>query len=177
MDARYCKNMKTKWPVWRHRRVTKFVAMRRMPFVCAFFIACASPIPVSTIDTAFAQHRATPPATVASHKRVITITYLKSEPGQLAALERYVRANWFAMDAIAVQQGLLLDYKWLDKGADDGAWNAAVVVTYRDEKGFGGISDRWAAIKSAHREVLPDGRGMKELGRVVETHELFEDVG
>ena len=106
--------------------------------------------------------------------RVVTLTYLKSQPGRLAQLERFVRANWFAMDALAVQRGLFVDYGWLDSGSDDGPWNAIVMVTYNDDKGFEGIQQRWAAIKAAHKEVRPDDLGFRDLGRVLETNNLFE---
>jgi hypothetical protein len=106
--------------------------------------------------------------------RVVTLTYLKSQPGRLAQLERFIRANWFAMDAVAVQQGLFADYGWLDSGTDDGPWNAIVMVTYNDDKGFAGIQDRWAGIKAAHKEVRPDDLPFRDLGRVLETLNLFE---
>lgn len=106
--------------------------------------------------------------------RAVTVTYLRSQPGKLPELERFVRANWFAMDAIAVQQGLLVAYEWLDTGDDSSPWNALVIVTYADDKGFDGIAQRWAPIKAAHVEIRPDGMGMKDLGRVLETKTLFE---
>lgn len=106
--------------------------------------------------------------------RVVTLTHLKSKPGRLAHLERFVRANWFAMDEIAVAQGLFVSYEWLDTGSDEGPWNAIVMVTYVDEKGFEGIQQRWTPIRSAHQEVRPDGMGLKDLGQVLETHNLFE---
>jgi hypothetical protein len=106
--------------------------------------------------------------------RAVTVTYLQSKPGKLRELERFVRANWFAMDEIAVQQGLFVSYEWLDTGEDSAPWNALVIVTYGDEKGFDGVAQRWAPIKAAHEEVRLDGLGMKELGRVLETKTLFE---
>lgn len=106
--------------------------------------------------------------------RAVTLTFLQSRPGQLALLERFVRANWFAMDEVAVQQGLFVAYEWLDTAGDDGPWNAIVVVTYQDRNGFVGIRDRWALIKAAHDEVRPDGLPMKDLGRVVDSKTLFE---
>jgi hypothetical protein len=106
--------------------------------------------------------------------RAVTVTFLQSQPGKLRELERFVRANWFAMDEIAVQQGLFVSYEWLDLGDDSSPWNALVIVTYNDEKGFDGIAQRWAPIKAAHEEVRPDGLGMKELGRVLETKILSE---
>lgn len=112
--------------------------------------------------------------TAPSPARTVTVTYLQSQPGKLPELERFVRANWFAMDAIAVQQGLFVSYEWLDTGGDAAPWNALVIVTYADDKGFDGIADRWAPIKAGHEEVRPDGLGMKDLGRVLETKILFE---
>jgi hypothetical protein len=113
-------------------------------------------------------------ATEASSARVVTMTYLKSAPGKLGQLERYVRANWFAMDKIAVERGLFVSYLWLDTGSDEGPWNAVVMVTYRDAQGFAGIEQEWAGIKAAHREVLIDGARQADLGRVVESREFFE---
>lgn len=112
--------------------------------------------------------------TASSSSRVVTQTYLKAKPGALALLERYVRANWFAMDEVAVRQGLFVSYLWLDTGSDEGTWNALVQVTYNDARGFEAIADSWAEIKAAHREVLIDGADQNDLGRVVETRNLFE---
>ena len=114
------------------------------------------------------------PTTQAPDARVVTMTYLKSAPGKLSQLERYVRANWFAMDKIAVEQGLFVSYLWLDTGSDEGPWNAIVMVTYRDAQGFAGIEHEWAGIKAAHSEVLIDGASQADLGRVVESREFFE---
>jgi ABC-type Fe3+-hydroxamate transport system substrate-binding protein len=114
--------------------------------------------------------------TASTSARAVTVTYLKSQPGKLPELERFVRANWFAMDELAVRQGLFVSYEWLDTGDDSSPWNALVTVTYADEKGFEGIAERWAPIKTAHVEVRPDSLGMKDLGQVLETKTLFERV-
>ncbi|MCZ8086549.1 MAG: nuclear transport factor 2 family protein [Brevundimonas sp.] len=106
--------------------------------------------------------------------RVVTLTFLKSAPGRLSQLERYVRANWFAMDEIAVQRGLFVSYGWFDTGSDEGPWNAIVMVTYRDARGFAGIQDAWSEIRAAHREVRIDGATQADLGRIVESREIFE---
>ena len=126
-------------------------------------MSLASPVPGTSTPTSEARDA-----------RVVTMTYLKSAPGKLGRLERYVRANWFAMDKIAVERGLFVSYLWLDTGSDDGPWNAIVMVTYRDARGFAGIQEQWAGIKAAHREVLIDGATQADLGRVVESREFFE---
>ncbi|MCA6344334.1 hypothetical protein [Phenylobacterium sp.] len=111
---------------------------------------------------------------MAAASRTVTLTYLKAAPGRLPHLERYVRANWFAMDAAAVSQGLFVSYKWLDTGREDGPWNAVVIVTYNDDKGFAGIEERWGPIRSAHKEVRPDGLAFPDVGRVIESQDLLE---
>lgn len=114
------------------------------------------------------------PAQGGPEARVVTLTYLKSTPGKLSQLERYVRANWFAMDEIAVKRGLFVSHVWFDTGSDEGPWNAIVMVTYRDAQGFAGIEKAWAEIRAAHREVRIDGASQADLGRIVESREVFE---
>jgi len=136
--------------------------------ICLALALCAS------AATAAEDRPALKEGAAATASRTVTLTYLKAAPGRLAHLERYVRANWFAMDAAAVRQGLFVSYKWLDTGRDDGPWNAVVIVTYNDDKGFAGIEERWGPIRSAHEEVRPDGLAWRDIGRVVETLNLLE---
>lgn len=101
------------------------------------------------------------------------MTYLQAKPGRLAALRAYIRANWFAMDEIAVKRGLMVSYQWLDTGDEAGPWNGIVLVTYADDRGFSGIEAQWAEIKSAHQEVPVEGLRLSDLGRVVESKTFF----
>jgi len=125
---------------------------------------------------AVAAAQSSPPAPLAApaNARVVTMTYLKAVPGKLSQLERYIRANWFAMDEVAEKRGLFVSHLWLDTGSDEGPWNAIVMVTYRDARGFAGIEEEWREIRAAHREVLIDGAGLAALGRVVDSREFFE---
>ena len=126
----------------------------------------------------------TPPAATASTqaaaamktKRAVEYTYLKSLPGERENLKRFISANWFAMDAIAVSQGLMVSYQLLDTGSDDGPWNVVVAVTYPNSLGYGGIVPQFEKIRRAHQTVLIDGKGMRDLGKVIETRPLFEDL-
>ena len=136
--------------------------------ICLALALCAS------AATAAEDRPALKEGAAATASRTVTLTYLKAAPGRLAHMERYVRANWFAMDAAAVSQGLFVSYKWLDTGREDGPWNAVVIVTYNDDKGFAGIEERWGPIRSAHKEVRPDGLAWRDIGRVVETLNLLE---
>lgn len=40
----------------------------------------------------------------------MTMTYLKAVPGKLSQLERYIRANWFAMDTVAEKRGFFVSH-------------------------------------------------------------------
>jgi hypothetical protein len=127
----------------------------------------------STASTASAQPA--PAAVTTPAARVaVELTFLQSRPGQLAALRRFVELNWFEMDRIAVQQGLMKDYVALDSGSDDGPWNLLVVVTYNNPAGYRGIAEAFERIRSAHRTVLVDGLHLRELGRIVESKTLFD---
>jgi hypothetical protein len=117
-------------------------------------------------------------ASAESGTRAVELTFLKSAPGKLHDLRAFVRANWFAMDAKAVEQGLMLRYEWLDLGGeatDRDPWDAIVKVTYLDARGYDGIREGFERIRREHKTVLINGQGMRELGRVVETKRLFED--
>jgi hypothetical protein len=142
--------------------------LRRVLSVSLFVLAWPTLAPAGAQASPPERQAATPDA------RVVTMTYLKSVPGKLRQLERYVRANWFAMDELAVKRGLFVSYQWLDTGTDDGPWNAIVVVTYRDVQGFAGIEKAWREIRAAHRDVLIDGARQSDLGRVVESRDFFE---
>ncbi len=128
--------------------------------------------------------RASEPATAVSvaapstakAKRAVEYTYLKSLPGERENLKRFISANWFAMDAIAVNQGLLVSHQLLDTGNDDGPWNVVVAVTYPNSLGYNGIAPSFEKIRRSHQTVLISGKGMRNLGKVVETRTLFEDV-
>lgn len=115
---------------------------------------------------------AEPPAA----RRAVEMTFLKSTPGAREALKQYIVANWFAMDRIAQDQGLMAHYTLLDTGTDDGAWNLIVSVTYRDERGYEGIREAFERIRAAHQTVLIGGRTLRELGSFVESRKLYEDL-
>ena len=103
-------------------------------------------------------------------------TFLKSHDPDSARLIAFIEANWFAMDRIAVAQGLFNSYA-LYRAEDDGDWNLAVVVGYPDAAGSAAILDRFNAIRAAHRTVLIDGKGLKELGRITGTRKVMRIAG
>ena len=107
--------------------------------------------------------------------RAVELTFLKSKPGQRGQLKRFIVLNWFAMDQIAKDQGLMSAFTVLDTGTDQGPWNVLVSTTYMDERGYPGIEEAFEKIRRAHTTVLVDGKGLRELGSIVDSKRLFED--
>jgi hypothetical protein len=107
--------------------------------------------------------------------RAVELTFLKSNPGQREQLKRSIVLNWFAIDKIAKDQGLMSAFTVMDTGTDDGPWNVLVSVTYMDERGYPGIAEAFEKIRRAHTPVLVDGKALRELGSIVESKRLFED--
>ena len=107
--------------------------------------------------------------------RMWTFTYLKAHSGQEAALGQFLRRNWLAMDSTAKAQGLLHDYRLLQKvPADTAGWDFMVVVIYPDTSGFRGIQTAWQRIRQQHSKVLVDGKDLPQLGRIVRSEARLE---
>ncbi len=107
-------------------------------------------------------------------QRAVELTFLKAHPGQREQLKQFIVLNWFAMDKAAREQGLMHAYTLMDTGSDEGAWNLLVSVTYTNELGYPGIAEAFERIRSAHRTVLVDGKGLRELGAIVDSRRLLE---
>jgi hypothetical protein len=110
---------------------------------------------------------------VDSRKVAVELTFLKSKPGERERLIRYIESNWFAMDRIAQTRGLMDEYTLLETGSDEGPWNVLVAVTYRDERGYAGIRDDFEKIRAEHREVVVDGKRLRDLGAIVESKTTY----
>lgn len=115
-----------------------------------------------------------PASSAPENKRAVEFTFIKSLPGKREQLVKFIDANWFAIDEIAVKQGLMRSYRMLDSGDDAEPWNIVVAVTYHDARGYEGIKTKFEEIRKAHTRVLIDGMDFRELGRVVESRKLLE---
>jgi hypothetical protein len=111
-----------------------------------------------------------------NRQRAVELTFLKSNPDDREKLKQFIVDNWFAMDAIAVKQGLMSAYTILETGDDAGDWNLIVKVTYPNERGYDGIQDEFNKIRQAHKTILVDGKGLRDLGRIESSKKTFEDV-
>ena len=108
------------------------------------------------------------------------MTYIQAKAGMREQMKRFLVANWFALDEIAVKQGLMTSYRLLDTGQDAAgdaeAWNIIVISSYRDEKGYEGIKTEFEALRKTHQKVLIDGLDFRELGRIVKSQPLWESA-
>jgi hypothetical protein len=136
----------------------------------AFFLSC-----FVLASSVYASAAATKDPTRASAQHAVELTFLKSNSGARDKLKQFIVSNWFAMDEIAVKQGLMSAYTILDSGDDDGDWNLIVKVTYPNDKGYDGIKDEFEKIRQTHKTILVDGKGLRDLGKIVSSKKLFED--
>jgi hypothetical protein len=124
----------------------------------------------------------TPKAVIKEPVRAVEMTYIQAKPGKREQMKRYLIENWFVLDEAAVKQGLMHSYRLLDTGedakpdtkSDVKAWNIIVISSYRDEKGYEAIKSEFETIRKSHRKVLIDGLDFRDLGQVVNSHQLWE---
>jgi hypothetical protein len=114
-------------------------------------------------------------ASTATDRRAVELTFLKSNPGEREQLKSFIVLNWFAMDKIAKEQGLMSAFTVMDTGTDEGPWNVLVSVTYMNEKGYEGIAEAFEKIRRAHTTVRVGGKTLRELGSIVESKRVFEN--
>ena len=107
--------------------------------------------------------------------RHVTQTYLRAVPGKRATLIAYIKANWFAMDRIGIQQGLFTSYALMERADSEPAdWDVIVAVGYPTTQGHDapGVADAFKKIRAAHSEIKIDGQSLAQLGTIVRHHPL-----
>lgn len=97
---------------------------------------------------------------------VVEWTRLKAKPGERANLTAFIAANWFAMDAKGVAQGLFTSYRLIENPAADGDWDLLVEVGYPTAAGYDDPATQaaFAAIRAAHKIVPVAGKTLAALG-------------
>jgi hypothetical protein len=103
----------------------------------------------------------------ASGTPVTTHTFLAAMPGRRDMPARFIVANWFEMDRVAVEQGLFRSYRLLQNPRTDEDWDLIVEVVYNDACGYPCVAERFEAVRAAHATVPVHGMEMNDLGRVV----------
>ncbi len=112
-----------------------------------------------------------------SSERVWTFTYLKAVNDQRPDLKEFIERNWFAMDSVAVAQGLLGRYDLYENVSRDSAdWDFIVAVEYLTNNGYEGIATEFEVIRAKHQAVKIHGLGMAELGRIVRSETVSKNT-
>lgn len=98
---------------------------------------------------------------------VWALTFVKARPGQRQRLERFLRANWLTIDAQALQEHRILDYRFWR--ADDEAratWDFAVAIEYQDRAAMADFVSAYLDLARQRPFVRVDGLGFADLGSV-----------
>lgn len=123
-----------------------------------------------TCVKAFAQQSSPPKATV----KVYEYTFIKSLEAKPDKAIEYIVKNWFALDKIAAEQGLLLEYNVFEADAEEKEeWNIVVAVGYPTEQGSDAIMEQFNTIRQQHKKVLVDGKEFKDLAKIVGSRKMF----
>jgi len=109
----------------------------------------------------------------APETKAVELTLLRSIDPDPALAARFIKANWFAMDAIAQSRGLMTFYNLHIDPAPREDWNLVVQVGYPDVRGFDSIRTQWAEIVAAHQTAPVDGKRLPELAHVLGTRRLL----
>ena len=100
------------------------------------------------------------------------LTFLKASGGNVASLCQFIKENWFEMDRIAVEQGLMTEYRLLRSTGADPDWDVLVIVGYPNVDGYSGITKEFEAIRAAHTTVPVNGKTLRQLGTIVSSRRL-----
>lgn len=98
---------------------------------------------------------------------VVGATFLRSLDPDPAALARFIELNWFEMDRIAKEQGLMTDYALFTAPELSPDWNVLVTVGYPQAEGYAAIAPAFEEIRRAHVVKPVDGKILRELGVIV----------
>ncbi len=111
-----------------------------------------------------------------TNQKTWTYTYLKAKENEKQNLKAFLIENWFAMDSIAVNQGLFNDYKLLENTNTESSadWDFIVAVEYFTAGTYGDIEKEWQTIRKNHKTVLIDGKGMRDLGGFVKSETVVD---
>jgi hypothetical protein len=100
------------------------------------------------------------------------LTFLKASEGNIDSLCQFIKENWFEMDRIAAERGLMTEYRLLRSTGADQDWDVLVMVGYPNVDGYSGITKEFEAIRAAHTTVPVNGKTLRQLGAIVSSRRL-----
>lgn len=79
--------------------------------------------------------------------------------------------NWFAMDSIAVKQGLINDYELIENlnTESDVSWDYIVAVEYFTKNTYADITEAFEKIRASHKTIKINGLTFPEVAKVVKS--------
>ena len=102
-----------------------------------------------------------------------TLTYIKSNPLQKARVKEFLEKNWFAMDSIAIAQGLISKYELIENRADEtdpvSEWDFIVAVEYFTTGTYTDIAEKFEKIRKCHTTIPIDGFVLKDMAKIVKS--------
>lgn len=108
-----------------------------------------------------------------ANSKTWTLTYIKSNPSQKARVKEFLEKNWFAMDSIAVAQGLISKYELIENRADEtdpvSEWDFIVAVEYFTTGTYTDIAEKFEKIRKSHTTIPIDGFVLKDIAKIVKS--------
>ena len=100
-----------------------------------------------------------------------TYTYMKAHAGKQDDLKEIIIQNWFKMDSVAVEQGLIKSYELIENldESESREWDFIVAVEYFTRETYADIAEAFGQIRSAHQTVKVNGLTFPEAGQVVKS--------
>ena len=106
-----------------------------------------------------------------------TYTYLKSKPNYKKELKETILKNWFVMDSIAKEKGLIKSYELIENINQDESteWDFIVAVEYFTQGNYTDIAEEFEKIRESHNTTKINGLSFGEVGTVVKS-ELVKNI-
>ena len=111
--------------------------------------------------------------TQSANTKTWTLTYIKSNPLQKEKVKEFLEKNWFAMDSIAVAQGLISKYELIENRADEtdtvSEWDFIVAVEYFTTGTYADIAEKFEKIRKSHTTIPINGFVLKDMAKIVKS--------
>lgn len=127
-------------------------------------VPAPEPLPVPAASSA-------PPTVTerAPEGAVWAMTFVRARPGQRERMERYLKANWLAVDEIARSKGHLAGWRLLRADRDlKETWDFVVILEYTNTQSMEAFVPAYLALVRGRPRVRIEGLEFADLGEVVQ---------
>jgi hypothetical protein len=98
---------------------------------------------------------------------VMVVSRFKAIDGKVDALEKFIRANFFTLDAEAVKRDLMKGFYLARAETKDAGWDISVIDVYRDKCQKDAAPAAFRTLSASHKTTPIEGKTLRELGRFV----------